>query len=254
MTPLPTQLVTVENRSSVVSPTDFYNASWALAYQLKYQYGRSPWVTLGLAPPARVAMLQPNAAPPPGAYNMILLDTSDQQGALGYHEDREGGKVAFAEVFAKTAMQDGVPFSEVLTHEGIETLCDPWILKPRVVKRSQWLYLVEVCDAVQGSSYDVGAPENRRVGVTVANFCLPRWYGLDPTPGPVGGGVDYRGALAKAFQVGKEGYVSRAPADQPEAWESVFGEDVRALPKWASRLPVVHEHAKGVETMEPPVG
>lgn len=238
MTPLPTQVVSVENHSTVVSPTDFFNATWACAYQLLYQYGRSQWVKLGLAPPAKLVRLSGGAPPPAGAFHMILMDHSDEAGTLGWHDDEEGTGIPYCEVFCADALQDGKSVASVLSHEILETLGDPYVeppRKPRTALHRNKLYIVELCDAVEGNDYDVGAPEGRRVGITVSDFCEPSWWAL-------GGGApySYRQGVSAPFQLGPEGYISVADVRTPERFKPIFGEHISELPKWASRLPVVH--------------
>lgn len=213
-------LIAVENRSSVVGPRDFYNACWALAYQLAYQYGRSQWVKLGLAPTAGVRMLDGSTPPPPGAYHMVLLDDSSEAGTLGFHENDS------ADIFCKTALDDGVQFSAVMSHEAMEYLVDPDVTKVRTVKHNGKLWIVEVGDPVEGNDYDVGAPEGRRVGVTVSDFAEPSWFGLDSRRP-----YSYRQSVKAAFKVAPGGFISVAPLADPENWTQVFGEARQAPPK-----------------------
>lgn len=235
MTPLPTQLLTVENRSSVVSATDLYRAVWATAYQLKYHYGRSPWVKLGIAPPASMALLKEGTAPPPGAWNLVLLDHSEEAGTLGFHSDEEGTKVPFSDVFCKDALAGGMSVSGVLSHEALEMVVDPHVETPYVITQGTKLFIVEVCDPVQGNNYDVGAPENREVGVDVSDFCEPAWWAKDGT-----GPFSFRESVHGPLRLAPEGYISVATQDNPTSWQPVFGEKISELPKWASRLPVIH--------------
>src|SRR2546430_12799717 len=121
------QLITVQDATSegVLSPKQLFNIAWSLNYQAAYHYGRSPWVEHGYAPPGHVSLMPKGMHPPEGAWNLILLDTSDEQGTLGYHEDEAGSDIPFAEVFVKTSRQDGVDPCEVASHEMLEMLVDP---------------------------------------------------------------------------------------------------------------------------------
>jgi hypothetical protein len=236
MTQQLTQLITVENQSTL-SPIDAFNLAWSVGYQLRFQYGRSRWVTGGYAPPARATLLPKGVKPPAGAWNLILLDNSDQAGALGYHDDETGSQIPYADVFCKTAIADGATPSSVASHEALEMLVDPHVTSPRTALRkdTQQLYIVELCDAVQGNDYDVGAPEGRVTGTMVADFCLPAWWELEP-----GTQFSYRSSVAGPWQLAPQGYISVAPVANPSAWSQIYGAQQDRLPAWASRLSRIH--------------
>lgn len=239
------QLITVENQQTQLGPRDLFNVIWSTAYAVSFFYNRSAWVTDGHTAPGHVVCLPKGARPPAGAWNLILLDTSDQAGALGYHDDEHGDGIPYSDVFVKTSIEDGEQASVVAVHEAIEMLVDPHVNNPWVEPdpaQGGRQYIVEACDAVQGSSFDVGAPEGRETGTLVANFCLPAWWGLKQTGTK---DVDFRGALSKPFEVGSGGYISWLPAGEDPAtssdWHQIFGSERAAeLPAWASRLPRIH--------------
>lgn len=239
MATLQSQLITVENQSQNLSPTDLFKLVWGVNYQVLFQYGRSPWVTGGQASHGHLVSLPAGAVPPAGAWNLILMDHSDQQGALGYHEDSTGAAVPYAEVFVADAAADGSTASAVASHEALEMLVDPDVANVRTATRSdtQQLYIVEVCDAVQGNDYDVGAPEGRQTGIMVADFCLPTWWELG---GSSSGPYSYRESVDAAWQLASQGYISIAPQSAPGNWSQVYGRQMERLPTWASRLPRIH--------------
>lgn len=242
MTTLASQLITVEDQTkdAVLSPTELRDLAWSLNYQAVYQYGRSPWVEGDYAPPAHVGLLPKGAMPPVGAWNVILLDASDQAGALGYHEDEANNDIPFSDVFVGTAREAGVDPCEVASHEMLEMLVDHDVHNVRKVlnKEKGEFYIVEVGDPVQGCGYDIGAPEGRHCGVTVADFALPAWFGM-PQASP---GLSFRGSVSNPFELAPQGYISVAPENDPEQWTQLYGEAVKqkALPSWASRLPRIH--------------
>jgi hypothetical protein len=237
MTPVQSQLITVENQSTALSPTELFDVIWAVNYQVRYHYGRSPWVSAGQAPAGQVVSL-PTGPPPAGAWNLILLDNSDQAGALGYHDDATGTGIPYAEVFVVDAVNDGSTASAVASHEALEMLVDPNVATPRAQLRTdtQQYYIVEVCDAVQGNDYDVGAPEGRVTGVSVADFCLPSWWTMAPALAP----YSFRGSVQSSWEIAPQGYMSVAPASDPTAWTQIYGSQQDRLPLWASRLPRIH--------------
>jgi hypothetical protein len=238
MASLQSQLITVENQSTALSPKDLFDLVWAVNYQVLFHYGRSPWVTSGLAPHGHLVALPSGMAPPAGAWNLILMDHSNQQGALGYHDDETGGAIPYAEVFVVDAVSDGSTASAVASHEALEMLVDPDVSTVRSELRpdTRQLYIVEVCDAVQGNDYDVGAPEGRRTGTMVADFCFPSWWNMAPGSAP----YSFRESVQAAWNLAPKGYISTAPQANPSQWSQVYGSEMDRLPTWASRLPRIH--------------
>lgn len=227
---------------------------WAIRYQGLYQYNRSPWVEHGydVFAVGDVKLLERGAAVPDGGWLFELLDTSDQPGALGYHEDRStastkhstrglaaGTEVPLGKIFAKTAKEDGVEPSEVVSHEVLEALVDPWVNDESKIRKyldtaaKEW-WIGEVGDPVQGRGYDVGSPEGRPCGVpeaTVADFGYPKLWGQEQTrtacsftedteawPGPPNSGLE-------PFHLAPEGYMSVAPEGDPTNWTQIYGSD-----------------------------
>lgn len=238
MTTMQSQLITVENQSTALSPNELFNLVWAVNYQVLFHYGRSVWVTNDLAPHGHVVSLPDGVAPPAGAWNLILMDHSDQQGALGYHDDQNGSEIPYAEVFVVDAVADGSTASAVASHEALEMLVDPDVTHVRSQLRTdtQQVYIVEVCDAVQGNDYDVGAPEGRTTGMNVADFCLPSWWSMAPASAP----YSFRESVQAPWQLAPQGYISVAPESNPGQWSQIYGAQMERLPAWASRLPRIH--------------
>lgn len=246
------QLVTVQDATSkgVLTPTQLFNLAWALNYQALYHYGRSQWVTGELAPAAHVSLLPPGANPPAGAWNIELLDSSDVEGALGYHEDavhvskagasgihstrgRTSSETPLSKVFVKTSKEDGIDPAEVASHELLEMLVDPYVVKESEVRRvlnkaEHRYYIVEVGDPVQGCGYDIGAPEKRHCGVTVADFALPAWFALPQVDATQ---RSFRSSVKDAFELAPQGYMSVAPESNPSEWSQIYGSDRKGAEK-----------------------
>lgn len=231
------QLVTLQDQTSGgLDPTTLFNWSWALNYQAIYHYGRSPWVERGYAPPAQVHLLPKGMAVPAGAWNIALLDVSDTEGALGYHEDQAFGSsphssrhltatgTPYSKVFVQTAQSAGVDPCEVASHEMLEMLVDPYVANEAEVRKvlnkaAKEFYIVEVGDPVQGFGYDLGAPEGRHCGVTVADFAYPAWWGMAQSRPD----MSFRDAVSSAFQIGPQGYMSVQPEAGGE-WSQIYGQ------------------------------
>jgi hypothetical protein len=249
--------ISIQNLTSpgTFTADQIYNAWWALRYQALYQYNRSPWVEHGYSSPvAQVILLPPGATPAPGDWNIELLDTSDQEGALGYHEDKAFDKnspgpqkasgrssrglaahneLPLAKVFCKTSREDGVQPTEVASHEMLEMLVDPQVVNEGEIRKylnagsKQW-YIGEVGDPVQGRGYDVGAPDGRPCGVPeagVADFAYPAWWAQTQTRRFTTAAEEFGlSPRVEAFELAPGGYMSVAPEDQPGEWTQIFGD------------------------------
>lgn len=227
---------------------------WAVRYQALYHYNRSPWVEHGYATAVADVRLIGAADPiPAGAWLAELLDSDPEQaGALGWHEDQvfnansqgprkasgrsmrgvalhpdSGEEIPLIKILCKTTIEDGEQPSEVLSHEVLEAAVDPAVTNEAQIRKyldqaAGQYYIGEICDAVQGEGYDVGAPEGRPCGVpeaTVANFVYPAWY-LQPQSRV---GVDFRRTRLRAFELAAAGYMSVQPQAGGD-WTQIFGE------------------------------
>ena len=237
------QLVVVadETTAGSLTATEVFSLSWALNYQAVYQYGRSPWVEHGYAPAAHVAQLPKGVEVPSDAWTIHLLDVSDVEGALGYHEGGlfkssehsvrglSAAGTPYAKVFVQTAREAGVDPAEVASHEMCEMLVDPNVANEAEVRKvldteDKEFYIVEVGDPVQGCGYDIGAPEERLCGVTVADFAYPAWWKLAQTRPD----MSFRDSVSKPFQIAPEGYMSVAPEAEPTNWTQIYGQAHKA--------------------------
>ena len=235
------------------------NLVWSLRYQALFHYNRSPWVERDYsAPVADVRLISPDLTPPSGSWHMELLDTSDQEGALGYHEDQafdlnspgpkkasgrssrgialhpvSGELIPLAKVFCKTSREDGVQPSEVASHEMLKMLVDPQVVNEAQIRKylnpatKQW-YIGEVADLAQGRGYDVGAAEGRPCGVpeaTVADAGYPGWWGQPQTRTPTTMAEEFGLApRLEPFEIAPGAYMSVAPETEPSNWTQINGQ------------------------------
>lgn len=230
------QLIVVENQSTVVTAEQLDKIVAALDLQAVRDYNHCRWVTGGFATGGHVQALIAGTKPPVGSWNLIIMDKSDQQGALGYHDDEQGNGIPYAEVFAQDSLDDGATVSAVASHEMLEMLVDPDVQNVKTATRhdTNQLYIIEVADPVQGNDYDLNHPGLE--GVLVADYCLPCWWDLEAFHGH----WSHRHAVGGPWQIAPQGYISIAPVEDPNNWSQIFGEEKTALPKWASRLPRIH--------------
>ncbi len=142
---------------------------------------------------------------PGDAWLLGLFDDADAAGALGYHDVDPDGR-PYGRVFAGTILRTGGTVegpgnsvSVCLSHEAIETFGDPganeWAAMPDGTLTAR-----ELCDAVEGDSYQNGPNEPY-----VSNFLLPGWFRpADPT---APARYDHMGCLRAPFGMTAGGYL-----------------------------------------------
>jgi len=109
--------------------------------------------------------------PPIECRIMVIVDSLDEPGALGYHTDELG------DIFARVLNQGPVDTCTTVSHECLEMLVDPECTAWRPAGMSGREVALEVCDPVQADSYPIGATiagETRQM--MVSNYVLPRWF------------------------------------------------------------------------------
>lgn len=163
----------------------------------------------------------------PGGMAIVVLDTSDQAEALGYH-DLTGAGAPLAKVFAKSCADNGEDWRTCASHELCEMLVDPNIDRTvaTMFNGKTVTTIEEVCDPVEGDTYTVD-------GVLVSNFVLPAFYDAAPQSGVK---YDFLGRLTAPMTMDAGGYMSFE--DDAGNWTQVFGERVRtwrAIPPIGSR-------------------
>lgn len=222
------RLINIENQTNpgTLSPTELKLLIEALQLQSK-QFNDSPWVEHDYCEPIEVKSL--SEKPPVGSWNLILVDNTEVKGALGYHEDINGGKIPISYCTVKEAREDDVAPSEVASHELMEMAVDPFVTGNdlRIVKHENKEWIVEIADPLESCGYRV------LNGQLVANFVWPKWFGLPQTrPNYCQVGT----YAVKAFQLTDTGYISTR-ADSSGEWSQTFGYKRTSLPPWADRLP-----------------
>jgi hypothetical protein len=188
--------ITTSNQSTMI--TDAEIASAIAAFQAQYAQDFVPiW-----------------GEPAPKTYAFIFVDEDpNAPGALGYH-DLEGD-VPTARILVKTTKQAGISVSSVVSHEGLEMLGDPYtslvvIDDPNGDGKSGMLYMAELCDAVEQTSYMLD-------GVEVSNFVTPAWFDPDNAKGP----YDKLGKLTLPLQLLPGGsYIGYLIFTSAQGWQS----------------------------------
>lgn len=151
--------------------------------------------------------------PPPGSWWMVFLDHSDEAGALGYH-DLTHEDLPLGKVFIETTKKDGGVWSVTASHEVLEMLADPYLVKTACIQNEHGarLYAWEVCDACEADelAYLIG-------DVLVSDFVTEAWF--DPTNkvGP----FDFKGHIRAALQLLSGGYISAMDLARAGEWRQV---------------------------------
>jgi len=112
--------ISIINESSLVASAEVQTAAAALQRQVSEHFAPAWGVD------AALALVATGAKPPSGSWWLVILDDSDQAGALGYH-DLTDEAMPLGKVFVKTAQAAGVRWTITASHELLELLADPSI-------------------------------------------------------------------------------------------------------------------------------
>lgn len=193
--------IAVLNQSTVVSDAEAAPVIAACALQATRDfapaYGLDPF-TVTFYDATKLAQV------PADAWQLVLLDTTDQAGDLGYHELTPAGQ-PLAKIFCRDDMDDGVQWSVTVSHELMEMLADPQCVK--LGADGQTAY--EVADPVENNIYQIN-------GVAVSDFVLPSWFTGGGLPAP----YDFLKVLTAPGAIAQGGYKSVLQNNQ---WTEVQG-------------------------------
>lgn len=188
--------ICVQNESSVLTDAEVQDALPALQYQANYHF--RPFWDAG----CRLHWLDKGQPAPSGMWLLSILDDSDQAGALGYH-DVTDEELPLLKVFAKTDKDYGLSWTVTTSHELLEALADPDIVRALQVSDTEF-YALEVGDPVEDDSlgYPIHMPDHG--AVLVSNFVLPAWF----HPGVKAYKYDFKKHCTEPLQVLSGGYMS----------------------------------------------
>lgn len=126
---------------------------------------------------------------------VYILDDSDVDGALGYHEtDPNSPVLPIGKVFVKTDEKYGLSPSVTLSHEICEIIGDPMAQSAFQATATQW-WAIELCDPCEADALGYELE-----GVMLSDFVLPAWFYGGPGP------YTYRNTIPKARTLAKGGY------------------------------------------------
>jgi hypothetical protein len=166
-------------------------------------------------------------------FPVVLIDSPDVAGALGYHTQDPDGRVwcrVFTDPLLKnggTTLRGAHSVSVVLSHEILETFYNPYV-NLWSNRGDHTFVALELCDPVQGDCYDVDA---KGAPVSVSNFVLEAWFDREMHKA---GRFDYMNKLTKPLDMTSGGYTVIFNSETGEV-KSVFaskeGEDLHSLLK-----------------------
>lgn len=149
---------------------------------------------------------------------LVMLDNSDQAGALGYHDVTKDG-LPLGKVFVKSDLQYGLQWTVTASHELLEMLGDPDINLTAFVQHSNTsgrLYAYEVCDACEDDSfgYKIG-------NVLVSDFVFPSWFESFRKKGTQ---FDFCKHITAPFQLINGGYIGVFDVGSGGGWTQLNAE------------------------------
>jgi len=215
-------LIGIVNLSTNVSNDDVKKMVIAVQEQLRHDvapaWGKDYWFVMFYADPKAMS---------PRAYPIVIVDNDSTPGALGWHAE-QGGR-PYGKVMTDPVLQNGgvtlfdpknpqnISIASVLSHEVIETFCDPdinlWVDGPKIAQGS--CYAMEACDPVENNSYVV---KTGAIQVSVSDFVTPNYFIQDA---PSNSKFDFLGILHAPFTLAPGGYM--VVREAPGTEEQVFG-------------------------------
>lgn len=168
--------------------------------------------------------------PAAGEWWLVMLDDSDQAGALGYHDVTTQG-LPLGKVFAKTDIEYKENWTVTASHELLEMLGDPAINLVVFQQSSAGgrLYAYEVCDACEAEpfGYQIGA-------VAVSDFVFPSWFESFRKAGTQ---FDQTKKIRKPLALLKGGYIGVYDVRSGSGWTQITADkaNYRARPPVGSR-------------------
>lgn len=187
------QTIAVLNRSTVVTDDEVRGITEAAQQDLTENFGPAWWTQT-----SKLTFVEHGDQESwRGKPNLVVLDTSDEANALGYHDFTPEG-LPLGKAFAKTDQMDGAKLSVTLTHELWEMIVDPQINLCVTDDQRGVFVAYESADAVEADhlAHDVN-------GFAISNFVLPAYFS-HTAKGP----FDFGKVLSGPFQLAEGGYES----------------------------------------------
>jgi len=226
--PMSNPTVSVINESTVL--TDAQVQAFVPALQQQVSQDAGPVWNFD----AKLVFVPKGGTPDPTTWWLVILDDSDQAGALGYHELTSTG-LPIGKVFAKTDIQDNLQTSVTASHELLEMLGDPDINLTVLNETNTKLYMRELCDAPEDDSLAYAIN-----GVLVSDFCLPSWF-QDGVSAP---SYSFKGNLPGPFQLATGGYIGELDVAAPNGWQQITAEADPGLSRLRKSMNAKKRHTR----------
>jgi hypothetical protein len=199
--------ISVIDASSVLTDDQVSTAVDALQVQVHRDFAPAWGID------ADLAFVPKAAAPERGSWWLVMLDDSDQAGALGYHDVTSEG-LPLGKVFAASDLKAGYLWSVTTSHELLEMLADPEINLTVFVQPTAdmgKLYAYEVCDACEADEfgYDIN-------GTKVSDFVFPSWFESFRAAGSTQ--FDFGSKITKPFDLLRGGYIGIFDVKSGSGW------------------------------------
>jgi hypothetical protein len=198
--------ISILNRSTVLTDSAVAAAVPDLQTQISRDFGPA-W---GLD--ATLSFTPRNKSAPKGTRQLIILDNSEQAGALGYHDITEDG-LPLGKIFAKTDITYGNSWTVATSHELLEMLADPDInlCVYVTVDGKPLFYAYEIGDPCEADQYGY------KIGKTlVSNFVFPSWF--EPLS-PKGTQFDFQKKIKQPLGLLPGGYLQYFDITTGTGWQ-----------------------------------
>jgi hypothetical protein len=205
---LATIQISVINESTVLTDADVTPVVAALQQQVTNDF-RPIWGT-----DAELTMIPKGTQPPAGSWWLVILDDSDQAGALGYHDLTSDG-LPLGKVFAASDLKAGTSWTVTASHELLEMLGDPDINLTALVQNDNTtgtLYAYEVCDACEDDSFGYTIDN-----ILVSDFVYPSWFESFRTQGSTQ--FDRMNQIQSPLTLLKGGYIGVFNITNGSGWQ-----------------------------------
>lgn len=206
-------ILAIVNQSSVVSDAMLAEVVDAIQYQVRRDFAPIWGVD------AQLVLVGHAAVAPKGAWQMVILDDSDQAGALGYHDVTAEG-LPLGKAFIRSDVLAKRPWSTTISHEVLEILADPDIsLSVEYAGTKKTVFFArEVCDPCQDDKWAYTVTVSSPLSpVLVSDFVLPGWYHAWRNY-PY---YDFARHIKKPLQILEGGYQSIYDPTSGRGWQEV---------------------------------
>lgn len=200
--------ISVINESTVLTDADVTPVVPALQQQVTGDF-RPVWGV-----DAELTLIPQGQQPPTGSWWLVILDNSDQAGALGYHDLTSEG-LPMGKVFAASDLTAGTSWTITASHELLEMLGDPDINLSAFIQNADTtgtLYAYEVCDACEDDSFGYQISN-----VLVSDFVYPAWFETFRTPGSTQ--FDHMSQIQNPLHLLKGGYIGLFNITAGSGWQ-----------------------------------